>query len=317
MSFHQHLARLLLKIGHKLLRLSRWLSPPAAAEPVNRFLAFFYPGHFYSPIPDPIFVDENATFLFRTNVELLPGIDDNWAGQMDLLRQLLLYPRDYQSVFSCAEADAAGVRFYSDNTFFKEFDAFIYYGFLRHFRPRQIVEVGSGYTSALALDTCEKFCQPFPKFVFVEPFPDRLHRLIKQRDCANVSILEKPVQQVDRTVFQTLGAGDFLIIDSSHVSKIGSDVNFLLLDILPQLASGVIIHIHDVFWPFEYPKAWLDEGRSWNEAYLLRGMLANSQRYRILFFNSQVAARRPELLEQLPAWAKPGQAQSIWLEVIA
>ena len=317
MNSKTHLARFFAQAGNKLASVSRRLAPSEPALPANRFLSFFYPGHFYSPIPDPEFVDKNAETLFKTDIMSLPGIDDNWPGQLELLRQMLDRANDYQPLFSRAEGESGGARFFSDNTFFKEFDTFVYCDFLRRFQPRQIVEVGSGFTSALALDVAEKFIQSRPRFVFIEPFPDRLRGLIKPHELANISIHERPVQQVDKSVFKNLGAGDFLFVDSSHVSKIGSDVNFLFLDVLPELAQGVIVHIHDIFWPFEYPKAWLDEGRIWNEAYLLRGMLAHSSRYRILFFNSEMKVRRPEMLQQLPDWAKPGQAQSIWLEVVA
>jgi hypothetical protein len=114
----EYLARFLSTAGNKLRQLSRRLSPPAPGEPPNRFLSFMYPGHFYSPIPVPKFVDENAASLFRTDVASLPGIDDNWAGQIQLTRQFLNYSNDYKPALTRAEAQAAGARFFSDNAFF-------------------------------------------------------------------------------------------------------------------------------------------------------------------------------------------------------
>jgi hypothetical protein len=302
------------KAGNRLIGFANRLSPPPAG---NRFLDFFYPGHFYSPVPDAEFVDKNADILFRDEVADLPGIENNWSAQAELVGAFSKYAPDYKPAATAEEARATKACYFSENPFFKEMDAYAYYGMLRHYQPKKIVEAGSGFTSALAIDVGERFLNTKPRFVFIDPFPERLHSVLERGEHENVSILEKPVQQVGRDIFLQLAAGDFLFIDSSHVSKIGSDVNFLLLEILPRLQKGVIVHVHDVFWPFEYPKPWLDEGRSWNEIYLLRGILANSSRYRILFFNSYIAKQHPDALKNLPAWAMPGQAASIWFEIIS
>ena len=90
-------------------------------------------------------------------------------------------------------------------------------------------------------------------------------------------MIEKPVQDVPLELFRGLEANDILFIDSSHVSKIGSDVNFLFFEVLPILKPGVFVQIHDIFWPFEYPKAWYDLGWAWNEVYLVRAMLAGGR----------------------------------------
>jgi len=317
MTARQPFAALLRKTGYKLVTLSDRLVPPVVPPPrQNRFLHFFYPGHYYSPLPDPDYVDAHGARLFNRRIESLPGIDDNWPGQERLLKEFMKYSSEYTPSDSADAARTAGHRYFTGNTFFSYLDAFTYYGMLRHYRPKNIVEVGSGFTSALALDVAEKFLRPPPRFTFVEPFPERLRQLLRPEDFKNTTTHESLVQEMSPDVFLALAAGDFLFIDSSHVSKIGSDVNFLYLEILPRLASGVIIHIHDVFWPFEYPKAWLDEGRCWNELYLLRGMLAGTNRYRILLFNSQIAGNHPELIKDLPLWASPKYAQSIWLEVV-
>lgn len=86
-------------------------------------------------------------------------------------------------------------------------------------------------------------------------------------------------------MFSELKANDILFIDSTHVSKLGSDVNSIFFNILPRLNSGVIIHLHDIFWPFEYPASWIQDGRAWNEIYILRAMLQHNKDYSILFFS--------------------------------
>jgi predicted O-methyltransferase YrrM len=312
MSPARALAKLTRKAGNALVRFADRVAPQ---PPSNRFLSFFHPGHYYSPLPDANFVEKNAHRLFADQVQFLPGIDDNWTGQEQLIHACIKYSSDYQPAGTAEGARTAKARYFTDNPFFSHLDAFAYYGILRHYRPKRILEVGSGFSSALALDVSEKFLSPRPRLDFVEPFPDRLRQLLQPGDLENITLHEKPVQDMALDIFSTLNASDVIFIDSSHVSKIGSDVNFLFLDVFPRLAPGVIIHVHDVFWPFEYPKTWLDEGRSWNEAYLLRGMLASSRRYQILLFNSQIAKLKPGLLKDLPPWARPGCAQSIWLEV--
>jgi hypothetical protein len=281
----------------------------------NRFLCFFYPGHFYTPIPDPKFVDENADFLFNSNFDEIEGINLNLEKQISINQSFLTFKEDYTPSETEEAAKNKGARYFTKNPFFNDYDAFVLYGMLRLYKPGRFFEVGSGFSSALALDVCETFLNPMPSFTFIEPNSERLQLLIKNQDWRNLDIIEKPVQEVPQEKFKLLVSGDILFIDSSHVSKIGSDVNFLLLSILPILKKGVIVHIHDIFWPFEYPKEWFDEGRSWNEAYILRALLTNTERYSIIHFNSYLASRHKAVTVKLPAWGKPGKAQSLWLEI--
>jgi hypothetical protein len=110
------------------------------------------------------------------------------------------------------------------------------------------------------------------------------------------------VQDVDPAVFAALEAGDVLFIDSTHVAKMDSDVLYLLFQVLPTLADGVLVHVHDVPWPFEYPRIWLEQGKAWNEAYLLRAFLMYNSAFEIAFYGPFLAARHPEALARaLPA----------------
>src|SRR5262249_3816423 len=112
---------------------------------------------------------------------------------------------------------------------------------------------------------------------------------------------------------ETLGANDILFIDSTHVSKLNSDVNYELFEILPALQSGVYVHLHDILYPFEYPLDWAEEGRGWNEAYLLRAFLAYNDEFEIVLFNDLVWLRfTDDLRRDFPLWGRnPGG--SIWL----
>jgi hypothetical protein len=129
-----------------------------------------------------------------------------------------------------------------------------------------------------------------------------------------VSLRREPVQQTPQAFFEELGPGDILFIDSSHVSKCGSDVNHLVFQVLPRLAPGVRVHVHDVFYPFEYPRNWvLEEGRAFNEDYLLRAFLTFNTAYEILAWNSSVAALFPERFAAALPDAAQNAGASIWL----
>ncbi|OWY60928.1 hypothetical protein B7486_66545 [cyanobacterium TDX16] len=186
------------------------------------------------------------------------------------------------------------------------------YALLRHLRPKRFVEVGSGHSSALLLDAVDRHLQPGPEITLVEPYPQLVRSLLREGDEERLQVLEVPVQEVDPAVFTALEAGDVLFIDDSHVSKVDSDVNHLFFEVLPLLAPGVWVHVHDVFFPFEYPKAWVEEGRTWNEAYLLRAFLQFNSAFRVAFF-SDVFLRSPRL-SALPGAELFGQGcGSIWL----
>jgi hypothetical protein len=124
------------------------------------------------------------------------------------------------------------------------------------------------------------------------------------------------VQDVEPEVFAALEAGDVLFVDSTHVVKAGSDVNHLILEVLPRLAEGVWIHLHDIFYPFEYPPAWVREGRAWQEAYLLRAFLTFNPRFAIRWFQDFLWQHHGEAMRRLPGVAvNPGG--NIWLERVS
>jgi Methyltransferase domain len=142
----------------------------------------------------------------------------------------------------------------------------------------------------------------------IEPYPARLRSLLRPDDA--VTVLEQPVQDVPLELFDKLGADDILFIDSSHVAKAGSDVTWLLLHVLPRLAPGVVVHVHDIFWPFAYPAGWLAERRDWNEAYFLHAFLSGNASWEILLFASWLWQQHPELIPANLASQQPG---SLWM----
>jgi len=141
-----------------------------------------------------------------------------------------------------------------------------------------------------------------------------LHELIGKA-ASTVEILERKLQDVPLETFDRLQEGDVLFIDSTHVLRTGSDVCMVLLEILPRLARGVLVHLHDMFWPFEYPRAWaVEENRSWNELYAVRAFLTNNQAWRTVIFNDYLAkVERPMIESTFPLFLNnPGGA--LWLQ---
>jgi predicted O-methyltransferase YrrM len=172
------------------------------------------------------------------------------------------------------------------NPAFSYADGIIFSSILRHFKPSRVIEIGSGYSSACILDTRNNFLDESVSVDFIEPYPDLLDKLIGDKKLINISIHRTGIQEVDPDLFAQLRENDILFIDSTHIMKTGSDVNHILFNIIPLLNSGVIIHFHDIFWPFEYPLDWIfKENRSWNEIYALRSFLMYNNNFDILFFN--------------------------------
>lgn len=273
--------------------------------------AFVPPGHFYSPVPsieDRELAVRQAIAAANTDVM---GLNINADAMVALWRRIA--PRTLEMPFG-DEKGAAGYRYHYNNDMYSYGDAAIYFGLVWHLQPRHIVEIGSGYSSALAMDMRDIFQRDIA-LTFIEPYPNTLNSLLREGDRSNVRIIEDRVQNVSLQNFESLQANDILFIDSSHVAKAGSDVCFELFSILPRLRPGVIVHFHDCFWPFEYPKAWLvEQNRGWNELYFLRAFLTYNDAFEILFFNSYFAARHPgEILSypRSPVLKNPGGG--LWL----
>jgi predicted O-methyltransferase YrrM len=249
------------------------------------FVRDYPPGHFYSAIPDLQDFRRYGAPPDLNPVETLGGVALRPASQSKLLQGFASY---YPSLPFSAHASQE-FRYYLDNPFFSFGDGIILYSMLRHFEPRRVVEIGSGYSSAAMLDTSEKFLHSGLEFTFVDPFPERLYGLLRMSDRARCRIEVKPVQEVDGGIFRALRENDILFVDSSHVAKTCSDLVHILFNILPTLNPGVLVHFHDVPWPFEYPQQWINGGRAWNEAYFLRSFLQYNTAFEIVYFNDYMA----------------------------
>jgi hypothetical protein len=276
----------------------------------DEWTRFHPPGHFYSPLPSS---EEVAEAFARGGFgPPFPAIDLNEAGQRARLDRFAEFYREQPF----PERALEGHRFYLDNPSYGHFDAVMLYCMLREAQPQRVVEIGSGFSSAAMLDLNEHVFGGRVQFTFIDPDMKRLRPLLRSEDETRATLIERRVQDVSITTFASLAANDVLFIDSSHVSKIGSDVNRIMFDVLPSLASGVLIHIHDVAGNLEYPKEWYDEGRAWNEQYLLRAFLMNNSAYRIELFTGWLFNTQHEWFrEHMPLCARGGGGQ-LWLRKV-
>ena len=262
---------------------------------------FAPPGHFYSPI-----VDVNAVAAEKDRhwpaKPINAGIDWNDAGHRHLLTEV--FPR-FLPLYDYPELLPDGPEladFYTRNSQFSWLDARALFVLLRHWRPRRIIAVGSGYSSLLMANVNRRWFESRIHVTCIEPYP---RAFLKNRIDGITRLIEDKGQNVALDEFASLAAGDILFIDSSHVAKTGSDVNHLYFNVLPALAPGVHIHIHDIFLPHEYPQPWvIDENRSWNEQYLLRALLMYSNGFRVEFGCSYAFHAFPDLVIQAIAHPK-------------
>jgi hypothetical protein len=261
------------------------------------------PGEHYSPIPSAADVAHAIAGAGRSSY--LPGIDID-------VEAMLTLGDHFEQLRRSGPARTGPARYDPDNEYFGPLDAFALEGMLLDRRPARLVEVGSGWSSAVMLDVIDQHPDLEIEFTFIDPDPARLDSLLRAGDDGvRATVLRNRVQDVDPAIFRTLQAGDVLFIDSSHVLKAGSDVKELLLDVVPALPSGVIVHVHDIEANFEYPEDWLKSGRYWNEAYLLRALLSHSPRYHVLWFSAWVRVHRAA-----DSPIPPEGAGSIWFEVV-
>jgi predicted O-methyltransferase YrrM len=290
-------------------RLRRELAELRAAQ--SEWARFFPPGHFYSPLPSR---EEVAEAFARGGFgPPFPGVDLNEAGQLARLERFA----GWYAEQPFPEEPAPGRRFHLANPSYGHFDAIMLYSMLREANPRRVIEVGSGFSSAAMLDLNDHVLGGSVAFTFIDPDMRRLRPLLRDGDAGRVTLIERRVQEVPLETFAALGEGDVLFIDSSHVSKVGSDVNRLYFDVLPALAPGVLVHIHDVAGNLEYPREWFDEGRAWNEQYLLRAFLMHNAAYRVELFSGWLFnTRHAWFRERMPLCARGGGGQ-LWLRKVA
>jgi len=246
------------------------------------------PVHFYQPIPNIQTLPE--TLWDRPSK--LVGIEMNDGVQLDLLRnQFAKFRHEFEQWPTEPTGESGG--FYLRKSPFGGTDALAAYCMFRHFQPRLIIEVGGGFSSLVAAEAIAK--NKDSALICIEPFPPDF---LRAGFPGLRSLIEKKVEDMDVEFFSQLESGDILFIDSSHTVKIGGDVNFLFLEVLPRLKPGVIVHVHDIFLPFDYRRDWVvDELRFWSEQYLLQAFLTFNSQFEVLLANRYLAHKYLEDLK--------------------
>lgn len=251
------------------------------------------PVPFHSPVPDLADLERRKVWDCRTD---LVGIDFRPDAQTALLGKL---GQEFGSECDWPPNPTSDCyQFYTENASFSYGCAASTHCILRHFKPRHVVEIGSGNSSLVisaalflnAADTTAKDAEytivdPYPRPIIKEGLP-KLRRLVNER-----------VELLDVDFFDRLGENDVLFIDSSHAVRIGGDVNYLILDVLPRLAPGVIVHFHDIALPYEYPKVYATNPHFrmfWTEAYLLQAFLCLNSQFEVLLAMSYLMTERKE-----------------------
>lgn len=251
------------------------------------------PVHYSSPVPDTRALEER---VWERELDARRLGFDEEAG-LELLERL--------------EPFAAELRDYpSENPQFHRLDATLYYALVRCFAPRRVLEVGSGFSTAVASLAAVR--NEDTRITCIDPCP---RAAVAGLPCLDEHVALR-VQEVGPERFDALGAGDFLFVDSSHVSRVGSDVNAIVLEVLPRLARGAVVHVHDVFLPWEYPRSWVVEQQHfWNEQYLLAAFLSGNADWEVLFAGHFMARRQPAAVNRVLGGDASERAagSSLWL----
>jgi tRNA (mo5U34)-methyltransferase len=238
-----------------------------------------------------------------------PGLDWRESEQVTLLCDHLA--RQSELVFP-DEDTGEPHEYHTGNERFSAVDAWMLQAIVRHFTPTRVIDVGGGWSSLVTARVNREYLGGAIDFTCIDPTPPEL----LQGGVDGISrIIERHVQEIAIDTFLALRDGDILFIDSSHTVTTGGDVTFLVQEVLPRLAPGVVVHFHDVFLPMDYPMDWVLSGRAWNEQYLIGAFLAFNSAFRILLSVGWLGAYRGDLLaEVLPGYPEGyGLGSSLWI----
>jgi hypothetical protein len=272
-------------------------------------------GHSYSPLVDP--ADENVQRAMQEEAHPTAPLEAFGISEAEMLRWFDAVAGHYAAK-PFPERRTAGSHYCYSNPNFPLADALALLAFMVERRPRRLVEIGAGFSTCAAIDINERCLNGEVEMTFIDPRPQLALELLGPDSPYRDRFLTKPLQDVPLDVFQTLGSGDILFIDSSHVAKTGSDVLDYVFRVLPCLAPGVAVQIHDIFYPFEYPKAWIaDQNRSWNEAYLLRAFLHGNAAFRVIYMSDWFYKCRRQMVEARMPLCIEHRGGSLWMETAA
>jgi hypothetical protein len=247
---------------------------------------------YYLPIPES--ADTHRSF-WHAQSELV-GVEMNERAALEFVGNVFPpYVEEFRKRFPVHDTGDPN-QFHLINGNYMAVDAHVYYSYIRHFKPRRIIEIGSGNSTLVAAAACDRNRAEgsSPLLTAIEPYPPSKLRQLGSA----VTLIESKVQDVSLGVFTELQAGDILFIDSSHALRQGGDVHFEYLEILPRLAPGVLIHVHDISLPEPYPQVYFDTQVYWNEQYLLQAFLAFNRDFRVIWPGNFLWLRHTDVLKR-------------------
>jgi Methyltransferase domain len=258
---------------------------------------------YYSPIPD---LASLPSGIWEER-DPLRGIDFDLDAQLEWLQGSL---SGWIAQFGSGSADAH--TYGRSNSSYPLLDARLLYAMVRELKPASIVELGSGQTSRVIAEACVANADDGTPshYEAFDPFPIGLDGTLP-----GIAALHRiPAQDVQEEVFSALGRGDILFVDTTHTVKVGSDVNRIILRILPLLAEGVVVHFHDICLPYEYSRyLFEDYALYWAEQYLLQAFLAMNPSFEVLFATDALCRDRRDIVERM-GLARPGESgSSFWI----
>jgi len=249
-------------------------------------------GHYYSPAPDPLELAEEPrrSQIWPPTPRETVGVDWREDEQVRLCRDVFAK----QPRLELADDSTGDPReYFASNDQFPVLDAEVLEGMLRHLQPTCMIEIGSGFSSLISARVNREHLGGAMALTCVEPYPRDF--LVAGVD-GITELRQEKVQDTPLEVFDRLGPDDVLFIDTSHTVKTGGDVPWLFNEILPRLRSGVVVHVHDVFLPGDYPQEWVLDGWGWNEIYLVQAFMAFNATYEIRFGCQFMIQRHNDLL---------------------
>jgi Methyltransferase domain len=268
------------------------------------------PSHFYWPLNDVEFLRDHPELWHDRG--LPAGVSWELDAQLDFVRALAPFCAELADIADRPAAVDMGSEITLVNGSFSGADACAYYGLVRKLQPRRVVEVGAGWSSVFLAHALARNERP-AEVTLIEPEPNR--RLL-DRLPRNWEVRQALLQLADMEPFTRLEAGDVCFYDGSHCVHTASDVNWFFFEVLPRLAPGVMVHVHDIFLPDDYHDQWLlGDGLSWNEQYFLQAFLMHNDAYRVRLANHMLFRLREDDVRPLyPGWPDGG---SVWIEKVA
>lgn len=248
------------------------------------------PRNVYSPVPDIPPVDDP---IWRQPAAT-PGLTIDSIAHLDYVRSVLA---PYIAEFSAPLETPDGDGFYLRNRWYGPGDAQLLYAMVRHHKPRRLLEFGTGYSTLVSARACAVNAREGYSVEFVSIDPSA--HIIGAPAPGVVRHEHLSARSVPLERFLELAAGDILFIDTSHTVKCGSEVNFLILEVLPQLRPGVLVHFHDIFLPYEYPYDWFARETYLAEQYLLQAFLSGNAAYEVVLASHAVARMHHQALAQV------------------